>query len=73
MQYQWIIITVKGAVEGFFLKTNDISYTTKLYGEEHMHKMWNRKKSHVSASQCSVTIPPLWDKETEWAKVSLFR
>lgn len=50
-----------------------MSYTTKLYGEEHMHKMWNRKKSHVSASQCSVTIPPLWDKETEWAKVSLFR
>lgn len=38
-----------------------------------MHKMWNRKESHVSASQCSVTIPPLWDKETEWAKVSLFR
>lgn len=71
MQYQWII-TVKGAEEGFF-KTNDISYTTKLYGEEHMHKMWNRKKSHVSASQCSVTIPLLWDKETEWAKVSLFR
>lgn len=73
MQFQWIIKQLKEQWKVFFFKTNDISYTTKLYGEEHMHKMWNRKQSHVSASQCSVTIPPLWDKETEWAKVSLFR
>lgn len=72
MQYQWIIITVKGAVEVFFLKQM-IFHTQQNCMEKNTCIKWNRKKSHVSASQCSVTIPPLWDKETEWAKVSLFR
>lgn len=73
MQYQWIIITVKGAVEGFFLKQMIFHTQQNCMEKNTCIKCETEKKSHVSASQCSVTIPPLWDKETEWAKVSLFR